>query len=270
MSLLKWMWRGLPLLALALSATTLRAEAVQVGGVGSLTPLLKQLAVEYKKSHPKVDVHVIDPPIGSTGGLRALAAGKIDVALSGRPLQEKESGDLRPWVHTALVLATSDAPEKGLDSAQLTRIYNGEVKTWSGGQPLRLILRGAFESETLMLRQLSPEMDAAVSAALKRRDAPVADNDLSALDLIGKISGSLGSTSLGLVLSTQSTVRLIPLNGKVPSVDTLATGGYPWTRPYYLVSRADTSPAVRDFVAYLMSESAFKLARKLGYLPFKG
>lgn len=261
---------GLLVLAWLAGSAVAWAQTVQVGGVGSLTPLVQQLAAEFEKTHPGTKVQVMDPPVGSTGSLRALAAGRLDVALSGRPLKDKETGDLRPWVQTALVLATSDAPVKTLDSAGLVRMFQGEVKTWADGRPLRLVLRGAFESETLMLRQLSPALDAAVLDALQRGEAPVADNDLAALEMIEKIQGSLGSTSLGLVLSSHSKVRMIPLNGQTPTVDNLASGRYPWVRPYYLVLRPDASAATRQFVAYLMSAPAFERARRLGYLPLRG
>lgn len=255
---------------LALWASLAGAQTLTVGGVGSLTPLLQDLVAQYHKQHPQVVVQIVDPPMGSSGALRALAAGKLDLALSGRVLKDTERGAPRPWVQTPLVLATSDAPVKSLDTATITRIYAGEVHTWSNGTPLRLILRGAFESETLMLRRLSPALDAAVMGALQRRDAPVADNDLEALALIGKISGSLGSTSLGLVLSTQSPVHVIALNGRVPSAEALASGEYPWSRPYYLVLPAEVSPALRDFVTFLMSEATMKRVRQMGYIPFKG
>ena len=51
------------------------AETITLGGVGSMTPLLKKLGEDYKKRNPAIDVVVMHPPIGTAGGIRALAAG---------------------------------------------------------------------------------------------------------------------------------------------------------------------------------------------------
>lgn len=257
------------ILGLAIAASPVAAETLTVGGVGSLTPLVRQMADDFAKAHPRIEVSVIDPPIGSTGGLRALAAGKVDVALSGRPLKADETGVTVPWVRTPLVLASSDGRLDGLDTGTLVAIYEGRRKTWDDGRPIRLVLRGLFESETLMLRSLSPELDAAVQGAVQRREAPLADNDLTALDMLLKVKGSLGTTSYALALSAGPKLRMLPLNGQQPSLENLAAGRYRWQRPYYLVHRSDASDATRRFLTYLRSDKGLQTARKLGYLPIE-
>lgn len=261
-------WRAW-LAILALFTTPAVAQTLTVGGVGSLTPLVKKLAEEFGRTSPGIEVSVIEPPIGSTGGMRALAAGKVDVALSGRPLKADETGVAIPWVRTPLVLASSDGRLDRLDTVTLVEVYESRRRTWDDGRQIRLVLRGAFESETLMLRGLSPDMDVAVRHALERRDAPVADNDLAALDMLVKIKGSLGTTSYALALSAGPKLRMLPLNGQAPSLEALASGGYRWHRPYYLVHRANPSESTRRFLTYLRSDKGLQTARKLGYLPLE-
>lgn len=261
-------WRAW-LALLVLFTTPAVAQTLTVGGVGSVTPLVKKLAEEFGRTAPGIEVSVIDPPIGSTGGMRALAAGKVDVALSGRPLKGDEAGVVIPWVRTPLVLASSDGRLDRLETSALVEIYEGRRRTWDDGRPIRLVLRGEFESETLMLRGLSPDMDVAVRRALERRDAPVADNDLAALDMLVKIKGSLGTTSYALAVSAGPKLRMLPLNGQAPSLEALASGRYRWHRPYYLVHRANPSESTRRFLAYLRSDKGLQAARQLGYLPLE-
>lgn len=243
------------------------ATTLAVGGVGSITPLMQRLAQQYQALQNEDQVQVVDPPIGSTGGVRALAAGKLDLVVSGRLLRDNEAGHLLPWLRTPLVLATQGGRIQQLDPDTLVQIYTGQRKTWDDGQPLRLVIRGMFESETQVLAGISPALKRAVAQALDRHEALMADNDLDAVAKLEKIRGSFGTTSLGLLKATQSSLTVLPFNGRVPTLDGLRQGNDPWVRPYYLVHRAQAAPAVQRFLVYLRSPAALALAQELGYLP---
>lgn len=260
------LWWGAP--AAAQVHTTPRtdtATTLRIGGVGSVTPILKRLATTYEQQHPGVQVQVVGPPLGSSGSVRALAAGKLEVAVTGRVLSSQERGYATPWVRTPLVLATSHLKATGLSLQQVADAYGGRMSTWPDGQPLRLVLRSAFESETFQLKTLSPEVAQAVDAALQRRDLPVPDNDLAALELIARLNGSLGSSSLGLMLSTQAKVRALRIEGREPTLAHLLSGAYPWSRTYHLVQPAQPSEAVRRWVEFLRSDAALRSLQPLGY-----
>jgi phosphate transport system substrate-binding protein len=248
---------------------SMAAESITVGGVGSLTPLLKALGQQYTKTNAGIDIVVLHPPIGSAGAARALGANKVDIALLGRALKADESGQTIAWVRTPLVIATAGGPAKGLTQLQLADMYSGKQVAWGNGKPVRLVMRGASESETTTLRAMSPEIDAAVGAALKRSDLPVAENDLEALDTLTRIPGSLGTTTLGLITAQGVRIDALSIDGKSPTVKSLESGTYPWFRQYYLVHRAKPAPAVAAFLAYLQSPPALAAARKLDYIAAK-
>jgi phosphate transport system substrate-binding protein len=162
-------------------------------------------------------------------------------------------------------MASADASIAGLTVEQVADAYAGRMQTWPDGKPLRLVLRSAFESETLALKTLSPEVARAVDLALKRRDLPIPENDLEALALIARVNGSLGSSSLGLILSTQARVRTLSLQGREPTLAHLISGVYPWSRSYWLVQRAEASPAVRSLVTLLTSQATLRSLQPWGY-----
>jgi phosphate transport system substrate-binding protein len=251
-----------------LPAPTL-AETITVGGVGSLTPMIKLLGAEYAKKHSGVEVNVIEPPMGSNGGIRAMTAGKIDIAASGRSTNPDEAGVAKPWLQTPLVLATLSGKSKGLTRAQIADIYAGRKANWDDNKPIRLVLRGDKETETKVLRSLSPEIDAGVTEALKRPGLPVAENDLDALELLGKISGSLGTSNLGLIKASGAKLTSLPIDGIMPSAKAMEDGSYPWKRQFYLITQATPRAEVAAFVAWLNSTPALATARKLDYLPIK-
>ncbi len=64
---------GLLTMASAVLPASTLAAALTIGGVGSLTPLIKQLGDEFAKAHPGFAFTVIEPPMGSNGGIRALS-----------------------------------------------------------------------------------------------------------------------------------------------------------------------------------------------------
>jgi phosphate transport system substrate-binding protein len=243
------------------------AETIVVGGVGSLTGLAKLLGAEYAKKNPGFEISVIEPPIGTKGAIRALAAGKIDLALSGRPLNADEAGLGKPWLQTPLVLATLGGKSQGLSRRQIADIYAGRQGQWDDNKPIRLVLRGDQETETKVLRALSPEVDAAVTEALKRPGLPIAENDLDALEILARIPGSLGTTALGLLKVSGSRLTALPIDGVAPSAKALEDGRYPWRRQFFLITSTTTRPSVAAFVAWLNSAPAQTIAARLDYVP---
>lgn len=259
------------LLMITLLASQAVAETINLGGVGCITPLAKRLASEYVRLNPGIEVRVVEPPLGSSGGLRALAGGKVDIVLSGRAPKTNEIGLTRPWLRTPLVLATygGHSPRSGLTRMQIADIFAGRKTVWDDQKPIRLVMRSEFESETVALRKLSPEIDAAVAKALKRSDLPIPENDLEALETLQKIPGSLGTSSLGLIKASPTKLTILRIDGIAPSVKTLESGRYPLARQFLLVTSPTPRPAVRALLAWLQSPAALAITRTFDYLPFK-
>jgi phosphate transport system substrate-binding protein len=243
------------------------ATTLTVGGVGAAMPLMQRLAEAYERAHPGTRVAVVLPPLGSAGALRALAASRLDLAVIGRPLQLGEAVVSAPWLRTPLVFATSDGVLSGLDAARLEAVYTGQLTRWDDGRPLRLVLRGAQESETLILRSLSPGLDRAVGSVLERRDLPMPGDDLEALEFLARIPGSFGTSAYGLVqMARPAALRLLAWGGVAPGLEALAEGRYPLARAYLLARRPDAPAAVARFIDFLRSTPSLRLARALGHL----
>lgn len=245
------------------------AETLSIGGVGGVTPLTKHLVAEYVRINPDLEVKVIEPPLGSTGGLRALATGKLDIVLSGRPPKANETGKAQPWLRTPLVLATNGGRSAGLTRAQIADIFAGHKTTWDDQRPIRLVMRAEYESETINLRKLSPEVDTAVGKALQRNDLPIAENDLEAIDILLKAPASLGTSSLGLIKASGVKLAALPIDGIEPSIKTMEDGSYPLIRHYLLISSPAPRSAVAALMSWLQSPKALAIARESNYLPLK-
>jgi phosphate transport system substrate-binding protein len=259
--------RSLCLVVCALALPATAQTTVNVGGVGALSPLLLHLAGEFQRLRPDITVTVANPPLGTNGALRALAAGKLDIALLGREPRTEDKVVGRAWLRTPLVLVSSRADSAGLTRHDIADIYAGRKTAWADGRPIRLILRGPFESELIALRAASAEVDAAITTALTRPGLPVAENDLEALTLLTGAAGSLGTSTLGLLRISPQPLHILSLDGTMPSLAALESGRYPLQRSFYLASTSSPGKAAAAFLAHLTAPATLKGLRRFDYGP---
>lgn len=261
---------------LTVSESGLAQEIVRVGGTGTGTLILQRLIESYSKLRPDVHVKAIIPPLGSNGGLRALGAGSIQVAIvtfpSAHPAESLDAQDHKniPWVRTPFIFTGRDiARGTKLTLRQVADIYSGRVTQWGNGKPIRLITRTERESDTRILRAMSPEMDAAVMLSLKRTGMPFAETDVDSQHLLEKTPGSFGTIGLGQVLLSDSPLKPVGLDGVLPSAESLKSGAYRFEKPLYLVISKAPSAATLEFVQYLQSPDVIRMIGRYGFIPMK-
>lgn len=259
----------LPAMALSQYAAA-KDTVLKIGGTGSALGGMKLLAEAYNKQHPEVRIKVL-PSLGSGGGIKALLAGAIDLSVSARPVKEKEraAGAVsRKYAVTPIVLATAaDTPVEGLSLRQLASIYDGSMTSWGDGTPLRLILRPASETDTKLLRLLSADMDHAVGKALKRPGMLTAFNDQKNADNLERIKGSLGTATLGQILTEGRKLKVLPIDGIEPTAELLAKGKYIFSKTLYFVTTENFSQTTRDFMAFVFAQDGHGILSTTGHLP---
>jgi phosphate transport system substrate-binding protein len=183
------------------------------------------------------------PNLGTGGGLKAVAAGAIDLALSARKLNDAEKAQglvEREFFSTPVVFAAhADVPLRRATVAELEALYAGRTARWSSGAPVRLVLRPETDSDSRFLATLGPAMAEALAAARARAGAHVATTDADATDALSRISGSLGVTTLGLVRAEGRALHVLELDGVKPDVPTLASKRYPHGKTIYWVTRGE-------------------------------
>lgn len=242
------------------------ADTIRAGGTGSALGTIKILAKAFEASRPDMNIIVVYA-LGSSGGIKAVAADALDIGLSGRPLKPTERAQSlteQEIARTPLVLA-SMRTHVGFTLNELARIFDGTLRTWPDGSPLRPILRPQSDSETALLRAISPEMDHSLTAAYARQGVHTAITDQDSADAIERIPGAFGTSTLSLVLSERRKIKVLPLNGVTPSVAALARGDYPYFKPLYVIARQNPPEPVRAFVAFIQSAQGAQILRDNGY-----
>jgi phosphate transport system substrate-binding protein len=244
------------------------AETLRVGGTGSAIGMLQQVGAEFTAATGgKVEVVA---SLGSTGAIRALADGVLDIAISGRPLKADEfAKGLRQvaMLRTAYVFATSHFKPNGLKTADLPRIVAAEKSTWADGTTIRIILRPRSEADTALQGELFAGMDKAIEAARRRAEVPTAATDQDNAALAERTPGSLAGTTATQIKTEHRNLHVVPLDGVEPTLANFESGAYRFAKNLYFIVPRNSSPEAQRLVDFLRSPQGVKALRETEILP---
>jgi len=260
-------WTALFMFCAAGSMPAQVTDTIRVNGSGSAMSMLKPLAEAYQHSNRHVEI-VLGKPLGSSGAIKALLAGAIDIAMSSKPLPAEDSAmGARHFTYGKTPLAIvveREVPVTDLSSAQLEDIFAGRMTRWGQGPALRLVLRPEGDVDTQILRNVSAAMNQAVSQAQARPGMLVAVADPEATALISRIPGGFGVSGLASALGDGFPLKLLTLNGVSPTTAMLANGTYPLAKDIHIVITAKATPAAMAFITFVYSKPGRALAQKAG------
>lgn len=245
-------------------------DVLRIGGVGSALPSMELVAGAFQKSHRGVKVQVV-PSLGSSGGIKAVLDGAIDIGLSGRPLKDEEQkkGAIGiEYAITPFVFVTHNTtPAYGLSTRELVEIYDGKRQTWSDGTRVRLVLRPESDVDTTIVKRISREMELAVKAALSRQGMIVAITNQDSDKAVEATRGSLGTSTLAQVISERRSLKVLSFNGVRPSVKALDGGTYPLAKHFYLITVSRKTDLAKQFISFLFSQEGRKILLENGNMP---
>jgi phosphate transport system substrate-binding protein len=242
---------------------------VRIGGTGMGLEVTRLLVAAMNEGGVDVSAHIL-PSLGSGGGIEALLDGVLDLALSSRPLKSAEiaqGAHDAACVRTPFVLASSRATTTGLTRAEVAALFADPGAVWPDGMPLRIVLRSRDDSDNVTLADNFPGMTAALQAARKRPDVPVAATDQDNAEFAQQIGGSLAALSLLQLHTERLSLQPLALDGIQPTVENLRAGTYAPSKTLCLVlPRKPTDDALR-IVAFARSAPGIDLFRTAGAIP---
>jgi phosphate transport system substrate-binding protein len=254
------------LVGLVAGAVPARAETVTIGGTGSAVQALRLLGARFMAEHPDTVIEV-PSSLGSSGGIRAVSGGAIDLAVSARPLTDAEraAGLLaEPWGRTLLLVVVGPGvAERQTTFAGLADILAGRRPRWPDGEMIVPVLRPPFDADTLQLAAADPALGAALAEARQRGGMLVAITDQDAATMLSTVPGTIGLITELQKQSENLAVTALELEGHAPGPDALAKG-YPMVRSYWLVRGPSPKPEARAFFEYLRGAAAASVVRGLG------
>lgn len=241
------------------------AQNLRIGGTGVGMELSRGLAADFAQEHGGTEFRMADS-LGSGGGIKALAAGRLDVALSMRPLKDGEVAGgasvalcRTPWVFYSHARRVDVA----LRRQDLLSLFAASLPPFPQGE-VRPLLRPANESGFQYLESTFPELKPAIEAARSNRAAVEAVTDQEAMGAVEQGLSLVGFGALAPIIAERRKLHVVSLDGVDP---TRLSADYPhWSSLYLLVGPASSAQG-RAFVDYAVSAKAAAKLRANGCLP---
>lgn len=244
-------------------------ERFLLTGSSTVAPILQIVAEE---------LHAVDPSLvidvetgGSSRGIQDARAGQCDIGMASRELNPEESEGLLPrriaYDGVALIV-NQENPLAALERQQVVDIYTGAIGDWKD--------LGAGEGEIYVVNKA--EGRATLTVFLEhfgvknsqiQADAVVGDN-AQGVRMVAGNPLAIGYVSIGEALSAVERgepLRLISLDGVVPSKKSVADGSYPLRRSLYLLFPEQPDRTGKKILAYLEGERGLEILSGLGFTP---
>lgn len=262
------MWKVFSVLCVSLLAWPAQAKDLRLGGSGVGLELTRILAEQFAKDRAGVTVSVAES-LGTGGGIRALAAGKLDVAVIMRPLKTDEvaGGETLPLCRTPWTFyVNATRADVALTGADLPALFLSALPPFARGE-VRPLLRPANETGFQYLEKAFPGLSAAVAAARENRAAVTEVTDQDAMSAVENGPALVGFGALAPMVAERRALRAVPLDG----IDAATMSpAYPHWAEVYLALGAASSASSRAFAAFVASPAAQASLRANGCLPVTG
>lgn len=258
------------------SASTTPKARLIITGTGSSIGVMQRMGEVFQKKRPPVTVSVL-PSIGSTGGIKAVKAGKVDIGFTSRPLTPNErNSDIieEPYGRTAFVFGVQASnPINGLALTEIEEIYARKRTSWSDGTPIRLILRPTNDDFSVYLESISARLKSASKRARSIPGVYIGMTDQEATAQIEKTPGSFGTTSTSLIAAEKRKIKALSVDGTAPTLANISISPdisavrYPYVMTLSLVCRRDKyQGAVKEFIDFVFSAEGRKILSENGHV----
>ncbi|KAA6210812.1 phosphate ABC transporter substrate-binding protein [Streptomyces filamentosus] len=250
--------------------------AIQASGSTTVAPVASDAAEALKAEGLNITVATQG---GSAGGISQLGTGQIDIALSSKPLSDKDhkAHPGAKFVTTQIgadavgVIITKEVADggvKGLTKAQAAGLFEGRITNWKevGGPDLPVFVydkepgRGTREVlDKFLYGKGEPP------APPQSANYAIVGGNLETRNKLESTRGSIAPLSTGFIEGRAGLVA-VPLEGVAPTLENVASGKYPMTRPLYMITDGEPKDGVKQYIDYILSAEGQKLLPKHGYL----
>ncbi len=232
------------------------ATPLRIGGSGNAVGTAELLCAAFAEAHPEFSP-VVMPSIGSSGAIKAVKKGALEVGLATRPLTDTEAGSgltTLEYGRSPIVFAVNPQTKAAGITRQIAAdIFAGKLTTWPDGTRIRPVLRQSGDDNTRKLAALSSELAQAIASAEQRPGLPFSTTVQDTVAKIETIKGAIGLTTLAAIHSEKRHLRALTFDGVEPSLANLRNGRYPLTKRFFLVIPKDPPPVTLAFVRFVQS-----------------
>ena len=243
------------------------ANDLRIGGDTATLGTLMQLREAYLRQEPEARITVFTT-IGAGSGVNALVSGALDVAIAAIDLtpEERARVSAAEIARMPFVFAVGrNSKVEDMTLAQLLEIYQGKTANWPDGSRIRLILRPASVSDTIVLKRLSSDWKKALEDLEAKPGMVVVATAQEAADRIEKTPGALTTLTANLIVTEKRAVKTLRIDGVAPSAKTVADGAYRYFEPMIIATLPKPNPAAERFVAFVRSPTGRGMLLRSGH-----
>src|SRR6188472_2093906 len=240
------------------------ADRLVIKGSDTLgAKLVPQLAEQFKAQHPGTAFDIAAE--GSATGFAALIDKTAAIGMASRPAKPEEIAngkakgvDMKETTVAydgIAVIVNAANSIKSLTKKQVEQIFTGDVTDWSAvggsGGNISVYTRNTSSGTYAEFKEL----------AMKKRDyardsRKLAGNEQIAQE-VGKNPNGVGY--VGLAYSKAIGVKVVPIDGAMPSKKSVLAKNYPYARPTFYYTNGDPTGAVKAFVDFTIGPEGQKI-----------
>lgn len=264
------MWRFASFIMAASLAVPAAAAELVIPGAGPPTTVVSALANAFNARAGKLRVEV-PPSSGMSGALDAVRSSQAVLARMPRQLtpQEQREGLAQTVIARELIVFATgaDVSVTSLSRAELAAAFAGQITDWRqlGGRsgPIRVFYREETAWTLRVIRERLPEFTRLRFSEQGR----LIHLDPELTEQLQRFGWGLGWGSLGNIRAAPG-LRLLALDGVVPSDEALLAGHYPLAYDVVLIHKSGALPGVaREFVEFVASAAGRAVIEALDAVP---
>jgi phosphate transport system substrate-binding protein len=228
-------------------AVTREPVTLRLVSADSCQPLAEALALAYEESFPwiTIEVAVFDTLLAE----RTLRSGNTDLALLSwlEESTDEESLWSQPFARDGVaVIAHPATPLANIGLFQLHEIFRGRVQEWDGVVLTVVSREDGSGTRQAFERIVMGNYDTTLTAVVMPSSASVIEH-------VAYTPGSLGYVStLQLQGRVLDNVHVLPVEGVLPTSESLREGSYSLPRTLYLATVGEPAGESREFAQWIL------------------
>src|ERR1700736_4704636 len=262
------------LFILAAAMCVTRADTLVIKGSDTLgAKLVPQLAEQFKAQHPGTTFDIAAE--GSTTGIAAIIDGTAQIGMSSRRAKPAEVAaasaknvHMKPTIVAydgIAVIVNSANPIKGLTKKQVEQIFTGDVTDWSAvggsGGKISVYTRNTSSGTYSDIKEL----------AMKKRDYAPSSQKMAGNEQIASEVGKNpnGAGYVGLAYTKAGGIKVAPIDGILPSTQSVHAKTYPYARPTFYYTNGEPSGLAKEFLDFTIGPTGQRIVAQVGFVPIK-
>lgn len=265
---------------LVVGTASVLGQQISIKGSDTMLILNQRWAEAYAKVNPAISVAVTGG--GSSIGINALINGVTDICAASRPMRQREVerargrgiivNEIPVAIDGLAIVVHSSNPINSLTLEQLRRIYIGEITNWSqvGGPNLPIVVfsrdsnsgtYGFFQQNVLQNRNWGKGVRFLPSTSEEAREVSRTPGGI-AYGGVAYFKNKPNLKILGIAVREGAEPVL-------PNEEEVRSKKYPIWRYLYFYTSGKPKGAIADFIKWVLSPTAQRIAEEVGYYSLK-